>query len=75
MVTGKKLIVIQITFKKLYLEIWKRILNPVNRSFGTKHHRLELGKLKFCEYKRLSLYTHTSINACENTIVSIRTRQ
>ena len=74
MVTGKKIIVIQMTFKKLILEIWKRIWNPVNGSFGTKHHRLDLGMLEFCEYKPLSLYKHTPTNACKNTIASIRTR-
>ena len=56
--------------------IWKsgnEFWNAVNRSFGTKHHPLDLGMLKFCEYKPLSLYTHTPINECKNTIASIRT--
>ena len=63
MVTGKKIIVIQLPTRS---SIWKsgnEFWNPVNRRFGTKHHRLDLGKLEFCDYNSLSLYAHISINA------------
>ena len=44
------------TFKKLYLKSGNAFWNPVNRIW-TKHYQLDLGKMEFCEYKPLSLYT------------------
>ena len=43
----------------------KWIWNSCQSKFGTTHHLPDLGKLEFGEYKPLSLYAHTPINACK----------
>ena len=57
-----KIIVIEMTFTKLWKHIfeksWNEFGTDVNRSFGTEYHPLDLRKLECWEYSTLSVHTH-----------------
>ena len=51
-----KMIAIQMTFKKLYLKSGNEF-GILSIEFWIKHYQQDLGKMKFCEYKPISIYT------------------